>query len=164
MRLNLGCGRRPLTGFVNIDRHPGPGVDLVLDLGREPFPFPPESIDEVVSSHFLEHVSDFGFLLSEVHRVLKYVPASKFAVGGTFTNTVPYGRDFNPFHVRAFTERSLGFIVKPDGCLDSGDWSLVSVRILNSGFPGWHLQRYFGLSLPFGRREMAFVLRKETRR
>ena len=37
--LNLGCGRFPKAGFLNVDWNPGPGVDLVHDLTRIPYPF-----------------------------------------------------------------------------------------------------------------------------
>ena len=32
MKLNLGCGKNPMPGWVNLDRLDGPGVDLVCDL------------------------------------------------------------------------------------------------------------------------------------
>ncbi|MCA1691774.1 MAG: glycosyltransferase, partial [Actinobacteria bacterium] len=53
VRLNLGCGEKPLPGHVNIDARPLPDVDVVADARR--LPFSPGSVDEVVSHHLVEH-------------------------------------------------------------------------------------------------------------
>ena len=37
LRLNLGCGHIPLEGYVNIDRRPLPGVDVVSEAEDLPF-------------------------------------------------------------------------------------------------------------------------------
>lgn len=47
------------------------GVDIVADLDQGlPF-FPDASVDEIHSTHFLEHVRDLEFMLTELGRVLK---------------------------------------------------------------------------------------------
>lgn len=55
-RLDLGSGSKPKPGFWGIDRAAAPGVtpfDLASGL---PWPFADESIEELYSSHFIEHV------------------------------------------------------------------------------------------------------------
>ena len=69
MRLNLGCGDKMMPGYINVDLCGDP--DVVLDLSVFPWPFPDNSMEEVYSSHFLEHVEDFDRTVLEIHRVLK---------------------------------------------------------------------------------------------
>lgn len=58
MRLNLGCGERPMPasdGWVNVDIHPAEGVDLVRNI-LEPLPYAPGSVDEILLCHVIEHI------------------------------------------------------------------------------------------------------------
>jgi len=47
-RLNWGCGRVTPSGWLNVDRKPGPGVDLLCDV-REGLALGAESLDYAVS-------------------------------------------------------------------------------------------------------------------
>jgi predicted SAM-dependent methyltransferase len=69
-RLHLGCGSVILPGWVNVDVHPSPGVDRVLDV-RQGLPF--EDVELIFSEHFLEHfdLDDGLVLLRECRRVLR---------------------------------------------------------------------------------------------
>lgn len=64
IKLNLGCGDKPLTGYVNLDARWGNRVfplceSYVLDGGQgesfEMFEMPPAGVDEIRASHMLEH-------------------------------------------------------------------------------------------------------------
>lgn len=68
-RLNIGCGRVILPGWVNIDLEALPGVDLALDVTTG-LPF--ENVEYIVAEHFLEHleVEHAIFFLQECRRVL----------------------------------------------------------------------------------------------
>lgn len=79
--LHLGCGGKRLPGFVNVDRYPTPGVDLVIDT-RQPLPFPDASIGGIFHEHFLEHIplSAANQLLTESFRVLAPGARLRFAV------------------------------------------------------------------------------------
>jgi predicted SAM-dependent methyltransferase len=70
--LNLGCGHRPLPGFVNVDAARGPHVQVVADLCR-PLPFPEASCTAVFCEHVIEHLPREAALpfLSECRRVLE---------------------------------------------------------------------------------------------
>jgi len=78
LKLNLGCGDYPLTGFVNVDATAIRGVDAVISV--PPLPWPDKSADEIYCGHFLEHLSfaQAGELLSECFRVLQ--PGGKIGV------------------------------------------------------------------------------------
>lgn len=73
-KINLGCGGRKISGWINVDIEKeycdlGVSVDLIKGI-----PFEDSSFSHAVSSHFVEHLSYettlFSFL-KEVHRVLK---------------------------------------------------------------------------------------------
>ena len=71
VRLNLGCGKRVLKGYTNIDIHPFEGV-TVMDVSS--LDFRDESVDEILAENILEHLSYYSIqeTLWEWYRVLKY--------------------------------------------------------------------------------------------
>lgn len=72
LRLNLGCGYRPMEGWVNLDAARGPQVDIVWDL-RRGLPFRDGSCEVIFSEHVIEHLPKEGAqaLLKECYRVLQ---------------------------------------------------------------------------------------------
>lgn len=112
LRLNLGCGRNAMAGWVNVDWKALPGVDVVADLGRcasEPLPFADDSADEFLLSHVLEHIDDSLALMQELHRIAR--PAAKAWV------RVPHGSSDDawedPTHRRAYFPGSFGYFSQP---------------------------------------------------
>lgn len=69
MKLNLGCGEKKMLGYVNVDFCGTP--DVTCDLSVFPWQWVDDTVDEVYSSHFLEHVQDFERTILEIHRILK---------------------------------------------------------------------------------------------
>jgi hypothetical protein len=53
LRLNIGAGHIPMEGFVNVDMRELPGIDVVATV--DDLPFEPGTVDEIFSSHTLEH-------------------------------------------------------------------------------------------------------------
>jgi glycogen(starch) synthase len=53
LRVNLGCGEKPLDGYVNVDARALPGVHVVGDVRR--LPFEAGSVKELMSAHLIEH-------------------------------------------------------------------------------------------------------------
>ncbi len=71
VRVELGCGpNRKFNDSVTIDQLNHDDVDIVTDLNLG-IPLDDETVDEIHSSHFLEHVVDFGEFMRETYRVLK---------------------------------------------------------------------------------------------
>jgi SAM-dependent methyltransferase len=100
-RLHLGCGRDIRQGWINLDRHRLPGVDVVADLDdcrKAPLPLPDGSIDEFLGSHVLEHLRDPLPFMQELHRIA--------SPGATAVFRLPYGStddaDEDPTHVRRY--------------------------------------------------------------
>lgn len=69
LRLHVGCGEHRLEGWVNVDRQPLPGVDLVVDVTRS-FHF--TGAEAIYAEHFLEHLAADQALefLRAAHRAL----------------------------------------------------------------------------------------------
>lgn len=93
MKLNLGAGGRPLPGYVNVDRvlpadritaeirvdampgalpfvEPGTYAWQRWDLDEAPWPWPDESVSEIVARDVFEHVDDAIVFMTECWRVL----------------------------------------------------------------------------------------------
>ena len=103
MKLNLGCGNNKMPGWVNVDHSPACQPDQVLDLEAFPWPWPDESVEEIVLHHVMEHLGEttakyFG-VIKELWRVCRD--------GALIRITVPHPRhdDFlgDPTHVRPIT-------------------------------------------------------------
>ena len=69
--LDVGCGAKKQPGAIGIDHAPYPGVDHVLDLVKQPLPFPDGSVGRVFSSHCIEHIADPVPVLKEMTRVCR---------------------------------------------------------------------------------------------
>lgn len=69
--LDVGCGGSKTPGSIGLDCRPFPGVDILHDVDRIPWPLQADSFDLVILTHIIEHVSDVGRFLKEVHRVAR---------------------------------------------------------------------------------------------
>lgn len=123
VKLDLACGQTPRAGFRGVDLFTG---DERVDLLSFPWPWADNSVDEVVCSHFVEHipmgyVDGAGFVhalaapgrrdllfafFDEMHRVLK--------PGGRAEIVVPYvqhRRAFqDPTHRRFIPEETFNYL------------------------------------------------------
>lgn len=72
-KLDLGCGPRKALGFIGVDRLNLPGVDVVLDIIKDPWPWEDNSVEEVHCSHFMEHLDSMErcAFLNNLYRILK---------------------------------------------------------------------------------------------
>ena len=100
MKLNLGCGNKILSGWVNLDKYSTYPVDLVHDLETFPYPFSDDSCDSVLLNHVLEHLGQdpeiFNKVIVELYRICRD--------GADIQINVPHPRHDNfisdPTHVR----------------------------------------------------------------
>lgn len=126
MKLNLGCGREKMEGWVNLDVIDLPSVDCRFDLntiGRGyTLPFEENTFDEMLMSHLLEHLSNPLAVLEELHRVAK--------PGCLLTVRLPYGSSDSayedPQHQRPYFLQSFEYFSQPcywrADYLYRGDW------------------------------------------
>jgi SAM-dependent methyltransferase len=95
--LEFGCGsRRAIPEAITVDALDYEAVDVVGDVFAVLAGVPDGSVDEVFSSHFVEHLSDLARLVSEVARVLK--------PGGTMRTVAPHFS--NPYYYSDYTHRT----------------------------------------------------------
>ena len=106
-KLNLGCGTDIRTGYVNLDNHNLPGVDVVHNIEKLPLPFKKEEFDEILCQDILEHTSDYAPLLKELHRILK--PGGKLVI--RVPNFTSRNNFVDPTHKRLFSVGSFEFFV-----------------------------------------------------
>lgn len=107
-KLNFGCGEKILPGYVNIDIVQLPGVDIVINLDKTPYPFQDNEFDEIYADNVIEHLKSFIEVIEELQRILK--------PGGKLIIKVPHFSSHDawahPQHTRAFTYESFDFFVR----------------------------------------------------
>ena len=78
-KLNLACGKNKIEGFFGIDKIMTPGlVDEVVDLTLFPWPIKSESTDEIICSHYVEHIPIDSFTSSFQNILRKKVNYADF--------------------------------------------------------------------------------------
>lgn len=130
MKLNLGSGQNPVEGLINVDKHGSP--DVKWDLEVFPWPWPDDSVDEVLFHHSLEHMGErietFIGIMKELYRVCSH--------GAIVHIAVPHPRHDNfiddPTHVRVITPELLGCFCKRF-CLQS-----QAIKAANSPLALYH--------------------------
>jgi SAM-dependent methyltransferase len=111
-KMNVGCGRNSIAGWINVDSAKLPGVDILADLEdvrRYPIALPDNSIDHFLLSHVLEHINNSLNLMEELWRLA--VP------GATAEIRLPHGGSDDawedPTHVRPYFLDSFGYFSQP---------------------------------------------------
>jgi ubiquinone/menaquinone biosynthesis C-methylase UbiE len=105
MKINIGSGTEKVPGFFACDYDPASGADYIFDIGKDVWPFPDNSVDEVWAHHIFEHLGGDSYFhcLKELYRVCKD--------GTEIDVIVPHHRsDYfydDPTHVRPITIKGL---------------------------------------------------------
>ena len=109
-KLNLGCGKKILRGFVNVDIQKGPGIDKSFDFNKFPYPIPDDSYDYILLDNVLEHLDDPKRVLHELHRISRK--------GARIRIIVPYyhckGAYNDVTHKHFFNETTFDNLVNPE--------------------------------------------------
>ncbi len=100
IRINVACGQIKMDGFIGIDKAKTDATDIIHDLETYPWPIEDNSVDEILCSHFVEHVKDLIKFVDEMHRIMKQ--------GAKATIIAPYYANMraiqDPTHVRSICE------------------------------------------------------------
>ena len=100
IKLDIGCGQNKRDGFVGMDMVKLPGVDIVQDAEKTPWPIRDESVEEACISHYAEHVKNLPAFMDELHRVL--VPEGRATIVCPYYTSMRSMQD--PFHIRPISE------------------------------------------------------------
>jgi len=105
--LDVGCRDRKEPNWVGIDNFSRPGVDIVHDLEKFPYPIKSDSCITIKAAHVAEHINPRLFFkwMDEMWRMLK--------VDGQFVLSAPYAGSIgfwhDPTHVCYLTEVTFQF-------------------------------------------------------
>ena len=120
MKLNLGCGKNYIDGWVNVDLYDNSKCDVVHDLEEFPWPWENDSVSEILIKHTLEHLgADWKVyikILQEMYRVCEDEAEILVMVPS------PWHRNYihDPTHVRPVTPEGLTLFSKEhcQQCID----------------------------------------------
>lgn len=109
--LDIGCGKNKHVSksksnvVVGMDMFKFPGVDVVHNLEKTPWPFKKDEFDKIICSHVLEHVEDLTKVMKEIWRVSKN-KAEIIIYSPYFSN---YGAYTDITHKHFFTSESFDY-------------------------------------------------------
>lgn len=132
-KLNLGCGRTILSGWINLDKVALGGVEIIADLDNlqtTKLPFDNDEIDEFLASHVIEHLHHPLAFMEEIHRIAKPNAKAVFRV--------PYGSSDDAFedptHTRPYFLNSFRYFSQPYYWFADygyrGDWLIEKISLL----------------------------------
>jgi len=112
-KISLGCGEEIEEGFINLDLVKLPGVDVVHNLQKFPYPFEDQSADYIKAKDVIEHLSGYSedgrpiitAFIEECCRIL-------ITGGILWIQTPSWYADFlwvDPTHTRGFDIKSFDF-------------------------------------------------------
>jgi SAM-dependent methyltransferase len=145
--LQLGCGKKPLAGFVNLDLEQHAWVDVVHDMDKYPWPFEDNRFEMVYANSVLEHITDLIHCFSEIHRIL--MPDGILKGGVPWYN---YGGAFgDPTHKQFFTKTTFQYLTKGSQysyCHKTGIWEIVKLEVTPTRW---------GKVIPFKNKLLSFI-------
>lgn len=127
IRLDVGCGKNCSKGYIGVDMDDTLKVDIVHNLENSPMPIEDGVVDEIYTSHTLEHLSGLGYMhaMNEFWRILK--------VGGEVKIIVPYFRTKvavqDPTHRMQFDVDSFKYLDR-----ESTSWNYYNNPLLQCNF------------------------------
>jgi hypothetical protein len=127
IRLDVGCGKNCSKGYIGVDMDETLKVDIVHNIENSPMPIEDGVVDEIYTSHTLEHLSGLGYMhvMNEFWRILK--------VGGEVKIIVPYFRTKvavqDPTHRMQFDVDSFKYLDR-----DSTAWNYYNNPLLQCNF------------------------------
>jgi len=128
MKLNVGCGKKKMGEYINLDCNPFVNPDVCRDIEKG-LPYNDYTFDEIFCEQTLEHIKDLVFVMNEFYRTLK--------IGGRLKLSVPLISGkwafIDPTHVHYFIPESFDFWLHKDYNSDNagvnGQYKLVKGEI-----------------------------------
>lgn len=110
-KLHIGCGKDIKKGFINLDSVNLPGVDVVHNLNKYPWPFKKDYFDYVCASHVLEHLNSIIDPMEEIWRITK--PGAKISIEVPIFPSI--GSVADPTHKVFYTYLTFDYFRPEDG-------------------------------------------------
>ena len=114
IKLDIGCGNAKPDGWTGLDRIEYPGVDILWDFNRMPWPLKEYSVSEARAHHVIEHIPRVTFerrRVGEREFNITYYPFIKF-MDEVWAVLVPSGQ----FHIMYPPAGSEAFYQDPTHC------------------------------------------------
>lgn len=106
IKLDVACGQSKKEGYTGIDIVEMPGVDIVHDLEKYPWPIDSDSVTDIWCCHYIEHVSDLFAFFNEIYRIL--TPGGKVEFKAPYWNSRRAWQD--PTHKQAISETTFSYV------------------------------------------------------
>ena len=149
LKIDLGCGDNKRKDFIGVDKVDLQGVDIVCDIDKGSLPLDDNSVEEIFSMHFMEHVDDVVAVMEELWRVSKN--GARIVIAVPYFTSVGAFRD--PTHKHFFTYETFDYFTDSNRVptfYSKAKFKIVKKRILfypsNSNFYG---KLRFAHMLPF---------------
>jgi len=123
VKLDVGCGPNKQKGCIGIDKIKLPGVDIVHDIQRFPWPVPDNVCTMIVMSHIWEHIEPKyrSILMDELWRIIRW--------DGQLFIAAPYANSFlanaHPEHYGCPNELTFTFYSPDYPLYMSGAYGIV---------------------------------------
>jgi predicted SAM-dependent methyltransferase len=127
LKLHLGCGRKLLDGYVNIDKYVvGEGI---INLDILDLPYEESSVTEIVAEHVLEHIAfeHEKKFLEGAHQILKKGGVLKIEVPDlerVLTQFLQQKDDFKDFYQVGAVDHYFGNGIEPNN-----RWGILTTHI-----------------------------------
>jgi len=110
IKLDIGCGKNKKEGFIGVDINPDNDADVVASALN--LPFEDESINEIYSSHLVEHFSpeEAKKFFDEIYRVLKKGGKAFLKIDKDWTKRKLLKKD--PTHKYRYSSKEIRNMVK----------------------------------------------------
>ncbi|PIT98690.1 MAG: hypothetical protein COT74_13395 [Bdellovibrionales bacterium CG10_big_fil_rev_8_21_14_0_10_45_34] len=95
--LDLGCGGHCLAGAVGMDHKAYPGVSIVHDINKGPWPIADNEFHKVRMQHVIEHVRELETCTKEIYRICSHGAQIEF-VTPHYSSYASFGDPTHLFH------------------------------------------------------------------
>jgi len=134
IQLDIGCGEIKRPNFVRLDKRKLPGIDIVHDLEKFPYPLADECCLTIVASHIVEHIKPWLMInfMNELWRIT--MPEGKLAISTPYAGSAGYWQD--PTHCNGCTEVTWAYFdleAKLYAVYKPKPWRIAD------GFPVWQV-------------------------
>ena len=120
MKLNLGCGKDYIDGWVNVDLYDDSTCDIKHDLEVFPWPWEDDSVSEIKIIHTLEHLGADWKVYIKIHQEMYRVCEDDAEIMVAVPSPWHWNFTSDPTHVRPVTADGLNLFSKEhcQKCID----------------------------------------------